>query len=314
MTARKNPTAKPRPVRPVAAAKKAAGARAAAAPKAGSRKPAARTPARPKPGLFSRVKPRTALRAGLAVVVLGTGLWAWQSGYAERQSDRLVAYFYQASAEAGLKVGNVQVTGRERTEPQEILSVLAVKQGGALLDFDPHAAKSALETLPWVRHATVERRLPDLIVVTLDERRPMALWQLDGQLRVIDEEGQVIPVARVEDYGGLPLVVGPGADTAAAGLIELLSSEPELRAEVVAAVRVGDRRWNIRLNSGIDVKLPEDNALQAWQRLARLDQDEGLLSRDLVVIDLRIPDRLVVQPAPGATVAPPAPPVPGQDT
>lgn len=142
----------------------------------------------------------------------------------------------------------------------------------------------------------------------------MALWQLEGALQVIDEEGRVIPVARVEDYGGLPLVVGAGADRAAAGLLELLSSEPGLHAEVVAAVRVGDRRWNIRLKPGVDIKLPEFGALQAWQRLARLDQDEGLLSRDLVVIDLRIPDRLVVQPAPGAIVTPPAPPVPGQDT
>lgn len=304
MTARKNPTAKPRPARAPA---KPAARRAAA-------RPAARSPARPKPGLLSRVKARTWLRAGLAVAVLGTGLWAWQSGYAERQSQRLVALFYDTTATAGLKVGNVKVTGRERTSGEEILGVLGVKQGGALLDFDPHLAKAALETLPWVRHATVERRLPDLIVVTLDERRPMALWQLEGALQVIDEEGRVIPVARVEDYGGLPLVVGEGADRAAAGLLELLTSEPDLRAQVVAAVRVGDRRWNIRLEPGIDIKLPEVGALQAWQRLARLDRDEGLLSRDLVVIDLRIPDRLVVQPAPGAIVTPPAPPVPGQDT
>ncbi len=314
MTARKNPTAKPRPGRPAPAKRAAATPRKPATRGTAPRATATRKPARPKPGLFSRVKPRTALRAGLAVLVLGGTLWAWQSGYAGRQSDRLVALFYDTTAEAGLKVGNVQVTGRERTPAEEILTVLAVKQGGPLLDFDPHQAKAALETLPWVRHATVERRLPNLIVVTLDERRPMALWQLDGKLQVIDEEGRVIPVAQVEDYGGLPLVVGPGADSAAAGLLEMLTSEPALRAQVVAAVRVGDRRWNIRLQAGIDVKLPEDGALQAWQRLARLDQDEGLLSRDLVVIDLRIPDRLVVQPAPGAIVAPPAPPVPGQDT
>lgn len=300
MSARRNPTAKPRPAR--------APARTAA------KRPPPRPAARPKPGLLSKVKPRIWLRAGAAILVLGAGLWAWQSGFAERQSDRLVALFFDTTVSAGLKVGNVKVTGRERTSGEEILAVLDVRQGGALLDFDPHAAKAALEALPWVRHATVERRLPDLIVVTLDERRPMALWQLDGALQVIDEEGRVIPVARVEDYGGLPLVVGQGADRAAAGLLELLTSEPELHGQVVAAVRVGDRRWNIRLEPGIEVKLPEDGALQAWQRLARLDRDEGLLSRDLVVIDLRIPDRLVVQPAPGAIVTPPAPPVPGQDT
>lgn len=310
---RKNPTAQPRPGR--APARKATALRAAKAVR-GKRAQVSRrrVPARPKRSLLSRLKLRNLLRGTAAVLLLGGVLWAWQSGFVGRQTDALVAAFYASTAEAGIKVGNVQVTGRHHTQPQEILGVLGVRQGGALLDFDPHSARAGLESLPWVRHAVVERRLPDLIVVTLEERRPAALWQLDGTMQVIDEEGKVIPGARFEDFIGLPLVVGSGADKAAAGLLELLTSEPELHDQVVAAVRVGDRRWNIRLEPGIDVKLPENGALQAWQRLARLDQDQGLLSRDLVVIDLRIPDRLVVQPAPGAVVAPPAPPVPGQDT
>jgi cell division protein FtsQ len=268
---------------------------------------------RAQPSLLGRIKLRTKLRLTAGALVLGTGLWAWQSGFAERQYEAAVAGFYDASAEAGLKLANVHVLGRERTEPQEILDAVALKQGEPILDFDPHAARARLESLPWVHEATVERRLPDLIYVTLSERRAMALWQLDGQLSVVDQEGQVIPVARPEDFAGLPLIVGPGAAEAAEGLFVLLATEPDLARQVTAAVRVGERRWNLRMEPGIDVRLPEEGAVEAWQMLGRLDRENGLLSRDVVVIDLRQPDRLLVRPAPGVEI-PPLPPVAGEDT
>lgn len=286
-----------------------------ARPRAGQAKRAQpRAAARPRPGLLSRLRPRTLLRAGCAVVVLGTSLWAWQSGYAARQGDRLLEGLYGLSAELGLRIANVHVVGRHHTASEEILATLAVTQGGPLLAFDPHAARQRLEALPWVESAAVERRLPDLIHVTLRERQPLALWQLEGRLQVIDAAGAVILGAEAAEFGELPLVVGPGADLEAAALLAILDTAPELAGEVEAAVRVGERRWNLRLRPGIEVRLPEEGALEAWQTLARLDQENGLLSRDVVVIDLRQPDRLVVRPSPGVVVEPPVPPVAGEDT
>lgn len=266
------------------------------------------------PGRLGRIRLRTKLRLMAGVALLGGVLWAWQSGFVLRQYEAAVQGFYDASAEVGLKLANVHVIGRQRTQADEILDAVALRQGEPILDFDPHAARARLEALPWVREATVERRLPDLIYVTLEERRAMALWQLDGQLSVVDQEGQVIPVARPEDFTGLPLIVGPGAAEAAEGLFVLLATEPELARQVTAAVRVGARRWNLRVEPGIDVRLPEEGAVEAWQMLARLDREQGLLSRDLVVIDLRQPDRLLVRPSPGLEVEPSVPPVAGEDT
>lgn len=293
----KNPTAKPRPQR------KASPKRAA--------KPKRAQVARRRPGLLSRIRPRTAARVAVTALVLGTAVWGWRSGFVEQQGEALGSGLLRITADLGLKVRDIQVVGRERTSAEEILTALAVHRGGPMLAFDPYAARERLEALSWVQKATVERRLPDRIAITLEERQPLALWQLDGQLWVVDEQGEVIPGAKAENYGGLPLVVGLGAEQSLVEFLTLLAAEPDLQAQVVAAIRVSNRRWNIRLESGVDVKLPESGALEAWQRLARLDREQGLLSRDVVVIDLRQPDRLVVKPAPGAVVGLP---IPGEDT
>ena len=290
----RNPTAKPRKGAP-----------------AGRRAPA---PARAKPSRFSRVKLRTQVRIAAAVVVLGTGLWAWQSGFVGRQVDSAVDGLFAASADVGLKLANVHVVGRSKTAREDILAAVALKQGEPIMSLDLEAARERLEQLPWVMEATVERRLPDLVYVTLVERKAMAIWQLDGSLSVVDQSGQVIAGAVADDFPGLPLIVGPGASAAAEGLFVMLATEPELSARVTAAVRVGERRWNLRIEPGIDVRLPEDGAVEAWQMLGRLDRENGLLSRDVVVIDLRQPDRLLVRPTPGVEVPPPAEPAEGEDT
>jgi cell division protein FtsQ len=271
-------------------------------------------PARAKPSRFGRIKLRTQLRLAAGALVLGASLWAWQSGFVERQYDAAVDGLYAASADVGLRLANVHVIGRTRTERAEILEAVALQQGEPILALDLYAARERLEALPWVMEATVERRLPDLVYVTLVERKAMAIWQLDGSLSVVDQAGEVIPDAKAEDFAGLPLIVGPGAAAAAEGLFVLFATDPELATRVSAAVRVGERRWNLRIEPGIDVRLPEEGAVEAWQMLGRLDRENGLLSRDVVVIDLRQPDRLLVRPAPGVEVPPPAEPVAGEDT
>ena len=118
-------------------------------------------------------------------------------------------------------------------------------------------ARQRIETLSWVEHATVERRLPGTVVVFLQERRPFAIWQNQGKFVLIDRSGQVVANQNVAEFRQLPLVVGPGAPAAAAALLDALTDRPELQKRVVAAVRVGERRWNLRLNNGADVLLPE---------------------------------------------------------
>ncbi len=203
-----------------------------------------------------------------------------------------------ASASLGLRVSDIRVEGRATTDRETILEALGAHPGAAILAVDPVRAKQQLESLPWVRSALIERRLPDTIYVRLVEREPMALWQHGGKIELIDHIGAVIPVTRLDRFAKLPMVVGEDAASHAAGLLAMLSSEPDLAARVTAAVDVGGRRWNLRIDNSIDVLLPSDDPAAAWADLARLQRNSAILQRDVQAIDLRLPDRLVVRVAP----------------
>ena len=153
-----------------------------------------------------------------------------------------------------------------------------------------------------MRTANIARRLPSTIEVKLEEREPFALWQNRGELRLIDREGVVITGQDLGRYARLPMVVGDDAAKHAAALLDLLSNQPAVQARVEAAVRVGGRRWNLRLHNGVDVLLPELEAAQALQRLVLLDAEQKILERELLVIDLRVSDRLILRLAPDEVI------------
>jgi len=213
------------------------------------------------------------------------------------------------AADAGLRVTDIQIQGRANTPEPLLRAAIGVAKGDATLGFSLAAARARIETLAWVQQATVERRLPGTIVVQLVERRPFAIWQHNNKFVLVDRAGQIVADEDVGHFKDLPLIVGVGAPGAAAVLLDALRDRPTIQSHVIAAVRVGERRWNLRLSNGGDVLLPEDHDLVALARLQQLQQEHALLDRPLQVIDLRLPDRLVVRPQP----AEPAPaPAPGQ--
>lgn len=248
--------------------------------------------------------------SGLLALAVVIGLVG--SGWAGRKLDDLADGLGRTSAAFGLSVQEVLVEGRQRSDPGRLLAAVGVSRGDPIMAFDPRATRSRVEALPWVRYATVERRLPSLIYLRIEERMPIARWQTDGRISVIDETGEAIPGIPPEDYAHLTLMVGPDAPAHAAVLLQLLESEPDLSRHVVAAVRVGGRRWNLRFQGGTDVRLPETGAAEAWAQFARIEREHGVLQRDVDSIDLRLPDRLVVRTAPDAE--PPPPPADGKNT
>jgi cell division protein FtsQ len=211
----------------------------------------------------------------------------------------------EASAALGFRVADIRVEGRATTDRETILAALGARPGTPILAVDPERAKEQLESLPWVHSALIERRLPDTIYVRLVEREPMALWQHGGKIDLIDRSGAVIPVTRLDRFAKLPMVVGDDAAAHAAQLLAMLASEPDLAARVTAAVDVGGRRWNLRLDNAIDVLLPAEDPAAAWADLARLQRKNAILQRDVQAIDMRLPDRLVVRVAPEPPREPP---------
>jgi cell division protein FtsQ len=247
----------------------------------------------------------TRIAAALLGLSLAVALTSWVRGGGfddalSAVSQRLLAW----SGQSGLAVRDVFVEGRRWTPPEALRSRLDIRVGMPLLAVDTGAVRDRLETLAWVERASVARLLPDAVQIRLLERQPLALWQRAGRFEVIDRAGGVIEGAlrdHPEEYGHLRVLVGDGAPQEAASLFALLSTEPALSTRVVAATRVGERRWNVHFDHDVEVWLPERDVLGAWQVLADKARDEALLERAVTVIDLRfLPERLRLRLDPAA--------------
>jgi len=258
----------------------------------GGSKPKPRKRAQP---VWQRAGVRAGVVAAVAFALGAGGWWSVRNGHVDRLAGIVIEHAVSLSAEAGLRVEEVLVVGRDETDKDELLRALGTGRGAPILAFDVEEARLRVESLPWIRTASVERLLPDTILLTVEERKPLALWQQDGKFALIDYEGTVITRTDFERFGNLMVVVGEDAPQHAAALLEMLGSQPELMKHVRAAVRVGGRRWNLRLVEGIDVRLPEQGAATAWFRLAEYDREHKVLARDVDVVDLRVPDRLIVR-------------------
>ncbi|MEQ8666378.1 MAG: FtsQ-type POTRA domain-containing protein [Rhodospirillales bacterium] len=258
--------------------------------KDGKRKPRKR--AQP---VWRRTSFQVAAFAAVAFTIGAGGWWSWRSGIVDHYTEIAAEKIVSASAKAGLRVEEVLVVGREETESKALLDALGVSRSAPILGFDVELARRRVESLPWVRSASVERLLPDTILLSVEERRPLALWQNKGEFALIDYEGVVIVRENLTRFSNLLTVVGDDAPAHAANLLEMLGSQPELMKQVKAAIRVGGRRWNLRMNDEIDVRLPEQGAATAWLRLAEYERDHRVLERDVDVVDLRVPDRLIVR-------------------
>lgn len=260
-------------------------------------------PRRPRRGGFSPLFRRMTLWV-VTPLLLASGLYGIYQLSRSSRGESALQYatdrMLDGSARLGLVVTDIKVEGRETTDRETILTALGAGPGTPILAMSPRRAKGQLETLPWVRSAVVARRFPDTLYVRLVERKPLALWQHSGKIELIDQEGGVIPVSRLDRFAKLPLVVGEGAASHAAELLDMLATEPDLASRVSAAIRVGDRRWNLRIDNAIDVLLPTETPASAWAQLARLERSSAILKRDVQTVDVRLPDRLVLRVNPEA--------------
>jgi len=264
------------------------------------------SPARPpvrRRGARYRHLIRIAILVALFLVVATAAGMLWRLDSPARATEWTEAALERAVDELGLRITRISITGRVTVHAADVEAALGMARGDAILAVDLARARANVEALGWIETATVSRRLPETIEVRLIERRPLALWQNNGTLSLISGDGSVITREWLGRYAELPLVVGPDAARHAAALLDMMATESALRARVRAAVRVGGRRWNLRLDGGIEVRLPEHAAAAAWRRLAVLEREHAILERDLTAIDLRLSDRLIVRLAPAAAEA-----------
>ena len=238
----------------------------------------------------NRLGLRAILRGSLAISVFAMTI----VGYAER--ERLLDGIVMASAESGLQLQTIEVKGRAHTPKSVILAASELTLGEPMLTISLAALHERLSTIGWIDEVAVERRMPSTIRIVLTERIPMALLQTEAGHRVIDQTGTIISGANPSFFGHLTVVAGTSAAPNAGPILNILQTEPELFADVWAVTYQSERRWDVHLRNGIRVRLPETDPRTAWSKLAIIDLSKQITNRDLAVIDMRVPDQMIVEP------------------
>ncbi len=238
---------------------------------------------------------RIGLVATLAILFGSLGFGIVRGGHVEEFTTALSDTRNALANAAGFRITTVGINGRKQLSQDEVLAIGGVNGRSSLLFLDADTVRAKLKANPWIADATILKLYPGRLQIDIVERTAFALWQQDGRLSVIASDGAVLEPYVSRRFLSLPLVVGKGADTRAHDFLALLDRYPQVRSVTKAAIFVGERRWNLRLKDGLDIRLPENDVGNALAALSKLDKDEKLFSRDIVAVDMRLPDRLIVQ-------------------
>jgi cell division protein FtsQ len=235
-----------------------------------------------------------------AASILTAGFLAASSLYGAYLGGHMPTVVQAVTARLGFAIDAVKVSGHRETSEIDILERLGLDGWTSTIGFDAEAARERIATLPWVEVAEVRKVYPDTLEIQIEEREPFAIWQHGSQLSVIERSGHVISPYSGGRQAMLPLIIGFGAPEAAPAFVEKIRGFPELASRVKGYIRVAERRWDVRLENGVTVKLPEFGEDQALKALVAMDREVGLLSRDIAAVDMRLSDRLVVRLTPEA--------------
>ncbi|QHL89591.1 FtsQ-type POTRA domain-containing protein [Sphingomonas changnyeongensis] len=275
--------------------------RGAARPAAPARRARATVPARP--GLFARllglapISPETVERTVTGAILAGGAAFALLILHLMGVPAMAGAALADLTARAGFQVKRVELNGVNNMDRLTVYAIAFDQHSLAMPLVDLDRVREQLLRYGWIADARVSRRLPDTLVVDLVERRPAAVWQHQGQLRLVDAAGVVLDDVSAVAMPDLPLLIGPGANRHAGALLALVDKVPALRPVLVGATWIGDRRWDLRFQSGETLALPEGDAAaqRALVKFARLDADRRLLGGQFVRFDMRDPTRFVAR-------------------
>ena len=233
----------------------------------------------------------------IGFVILFTMFTAWL--YKDDDSKSVSSYMsqqvYAAMGDLGFELELVKFKGDKYIGQAQLIEELGLFDGIPILAIDLNELRTEIKTRNWVKDAQIKRILPSKLEINITERKPLAIWQYQKQLFLIDADGIVLMDLDAAEGLPFPLIVGEGANNHASYIFEMLEEEKTLYSRVHAAIRLSDRRWNIMFMNGIEVMMPEDNLEEAWKKLARLQIEKQVLDREVKTIDLRMHDRVYIK-------------------
>ena len=238
---------------------------------------------------------KSKLKILFLIALISGSVWFYRSEYRTRMTDGIREMYTGVMKKTKLVLEKVEVKGHFRTESSDILRVTELSQGMPIFDVDLKDIHTKISELPWIKSVLIKRHLPSTLVIIITEKKPIAVWQNNKKYMPLDEEGRPIPDEKAK-LSDLILVVGSDAPERTVELLEVLKKYPGIEKQVKSAVRIGNRRWNLHLNSvdGLVVELPEKNLAAALGRLEKSIQKDKLLEKDVTSVNLREADRLIV--------------------
>jgi cell division protein FtsQ len=240
--------------------------------------------------------PRGAGASAVAVLLLASTYYGVvKGGHGPMIAAQIQDICDTAANSVGFRISEIALAGEHEVSREDILSLAGVTGRSSLLFLDAAQTRNRLMGNPWIAQAAVLKLYPNRLRIELKERKAFALWQKAGRVSLIAADGTVLETFVPPRFASLPLVVGDGAEHAAQDILDLLKRYPVIAKSVEASVLVAERRWNLHLKNGVELLLPEREPAQALTMLVDLDRDKKLLSRDIVAVDLRLPDRVTVR-------------------
>ena len=215
-------------------------------------------------------------------------------------------YFLHIFSLDGYDFSEIKVSGNARVSSDQIKEIALLTQknflesakNGEEKNYQPlihNLIAEIKKQQPWINKVVISRTMPNVLNIAVSEFEPFAIWQNDGQKFVTDKDGNLIPVAQDdEEFSHMIILSGSGANLHVKSLFNIVVIDPELSKMVYSATWVGDRRWDIRLENGLLIKMPEDNISAAWQRLIKVKNTPGSLI-GLKIIDLRLKDKIYLE-------------------
>lgn len=222
--------------------------------------------------------------ASAAITTVGYMILA---GYPGIWWDSLASSVAEKAGGVGFTLSEVYVYGRNNTESQRLLEQIQLKKGDSILKFSPDEIRDHIKQISWVRDVTVQRKLPDSLYISIEERVPIALWQHRQKHYLVDADGVIISDKNIQSYAHLPVVVGSDAPRHAPKLLSLLDHVPDFKKRVAAITWVGERRWNLLVDKTIEAKLPEKDPEGALKRLIKVLGNPKIDFSQVKSIDLR---------------------------
>lgn len=246
-----------------------------------------------------------------AVLSIGVALMGGPVGVSSAGSAFADARMENVTKALGLRLNVVLATGRDQVTRQMLAAHVPYELGASMLKVQPDEVRDSIEKISWVRDVQVRIRWPNTLIVKIEERQPIAVWKIDGQVYVIDADGEPLAAASADDIRNFPQVVGKGANRKIVDILGLLERNPAIGEQVEAAIMVHERRWNLRLRNGVDIQLPDEEAEEALARFAGWYGYSQVLSGDVISVDLRHKDKWFTKLTPGSALMRA---MPGQDT